>query len=284
MNAPANLQNALTEYLICPYCRHIKEAALAYRHTPTRAALECTVCKRCYPIVDDIIDFCPGIEQRSGIGLAQKFMEHKGVVSIYERYFRPAFTRLGSSIKYDEEIQWLSRIPTGIPVTAALDLACGTGKYSRLMYRLYRPRFVFAVDISLAMLQKAAACSMEKGRDHIIYIRGDAGALPLRSGMVQRANCFGALHLFPDVTGAIGEIARILPGGAAFSCLTSRQTNGFFINAGQSAFSRLFSFHFFDEDWLEKSLATAGFELEEKEHKNMVLLFCGRKKVSSVET
>jgi ubiquinone/menaquinone biosynthesis C-methylase UbiE/uncharacterized protein YbaR (Trm112 family) len=277
MSAESYLKESLLDFLICPYCQEDPTSRLEYVRDRMPPALRCVGCNRSYPIIDGIIDFCPGFEKRTGTGLAQKFMEHKAVVSVYENYFRPAFTRLGSPIKYDEEIQWLSAIPTGgIPVTAILDLACGTGKYTRLLNRLYNPEIIFAVDISLPMLQKSVACAREEKIENIIHIRGDAGALPLRTRCLQRVNCFGALHLFPDVTGAIHEIGRVSAAQAVFSCLTSRKVDRF--STRQTVFSKLFSFHFFDENRLEQDLQTAGFDSMAKNHKNMVLLFFCRKK------
>jgi ubiquinone/menaquinone biosynthesis C-methylase UbiE/uncharacterized protein YbaR (Trm112 family) len=270
--------NAALDFLICPQCAKNQESRLEYVSDRNPPVLRCVNCDRCYPIIDGIADFCPGIEKRTGTGLAQKFMEHKAIVSVYENYFRPAFTRLGSSIKYDEEIRWLTAISTEIPVAALLDLACRTGKYSRLMSRLYHPQLIFAVDISLPMLQKAAEYSKKENIDNIVYIRGDAGALPFKSRSLQRTNCFGALHLFPDVTGAIQEIGRVSAARAVFSCLTSRKTGRFLTGAGQSVFSHLLSFHFFDENRLERDLDRAGFGAMEKTHKNMVLLFHCRKR------
>lgn len=272
------INQAALNFLACPHCGDAPGTRLEVGQAGTNPFLICGNCDSHYPIVNGIIDFCPGIEERSGTGLAQKFMEHKAIVSVYEDYFRPAFTRLGSPIKYEEEIQWLTAIENDIPVYAILDLACGTGKYSRLLNRLYKPEFVFAVDISLPMLEKALSNAKNENIDNIIHIRADAGALPFKNGSLQRTNCFGALHLFPDVPAAIREIGRVSATGAVFSCLTSRKTGRFVTGFGQQIFSKVFSFHFFDENRLEKNLKAAGFDTMKKQHQSMVLLFSCRKK------
>jgi len=146
------------------------------------------------------------------------------------------------------------------------------------MNRLYKPEIIFSADISMPMLQEAVACSEKDNIKNIIHIRADAGALPIRDGSLQRVNCFGALHLFPDVTGATGEIGRVSAPQAVFSCLTSRQTKQFFTGAGQRVFSKLFSFHFFDENRLEHDLKTAGFDTMAAKQNKMVLLFSCCKK------
>ena len=278
ITAEAVITKAVQDFLICPHCRNNQESTLTLILDAPPPFLKCAECDRHYPIINGIIDFCPGIEERTGTGLAQKFMEHKAVVSVYEDYFRPAFTRMGSSIKYNEEIQWLGSVKTDIPVSAVLDLACGTGKYTRLMNRLYQPEIVFSVDISLPMLEQAIVNAEKENIDNIVHIRADAGSLPFKTKSLQRTNCFGALHLFPDVPAAIREIGRVSTTGAVFSCLTSRKTGRFVTGLGQSIFSKLFSFHFFDENQLEKELGSAAFEGMKKKQKQMVLLFSCRKK------
>jgi uncharacterized protein YbaR (Trm112 family) len=79
----------------CPACFNEK-LQLATDHD-----IEKICCRRCqakYPIIGGVIDFFP--QYVSSTSLSQKFMENRYVVKMYEKYFRPAFTRLGSPIKY----------------------------------------------------------------------------------------------------------------------------------------------------------------------------------------
>ncbi|MBF0450976.1 MAG: methyltransferase domain-containing protein [Candidatus Magnetomorum sp.] len=253
--------------LTCPNCLEGPPGELNWE-SPFRDLLVCNVCRREYPIVDGIIDFVPDFSFSPG--LAQKFMEHRSVVSVYEKYVRPTFTSLGSSITYEEEIAWLQEVPVAVSPKYALDLACGTGKYTRLLDEMYHPDIIFGADLSMPMLEKAYA----QKKPNMIFIRCDASSLPFKPQVFSRVNCFGALHLFPDPRKALSELRRIMELSACFTCLTSRQMKGW--NAWfQSAFSSLFSFHFFDDAHIEKILAESGYINVHVFERAMVLLFYG---------
>ncbi|MFZ5563323.1 MAG: class I SAM-dependent methyltransferase [Thermodesulfobacteriota bacterium] len=269
MRLNENFQKALG-LLTCPACAKNTAADLTLVEEPS-PALQCTVCRTGYPVVDGVIDFLPSYEENRQPGLAQRLMENRAVVAFYERYFRPAFTRMGSPITYDEEMAWLKKIKTEIPVRTVLDLACGTGKYARLLDDMYRPEFVFAADISLPMLRQARTCAAAESRENMIHLRADAGALPFKKGVLDRVNCFGALHLFPDVPRTLMELGRTAVDKAVFTCLTSRKVKG--LSLIQSFFSRLATFQFFDENRLEKDLKEAGFSDMRRTCNKMVLAF-----------
>ncbi len=143
-------------HLTCPLCLARCEGQ-PFLDLKNNQALQCPVCGRLYPIRQGIIDFFPDYEETIKPGLAQRFMENNAIVAVYEKYFRPAFTSLGSPITYAEEVQWLRSVSPGISVKNILDLASGTGKYARLLNQTHDPELVFAVDISLPMLRKGLA-------------------------------------------------------------------------------------------------------------------------------
>ncbi|MDY6825377.1 MAG: class I SAM-dependent methyltransferase [Thermodesulfobacteriota bacterium] len=264
------------QYLRCPACLknfpgnddNAGELAIGQGNA---LRLECGTCSASYPVVNGVIDFLPGYEEASSPGLAQWFMENPTVVNFYEKYFRPAFTRMGSPIRYDEEIKWLKSVLPGEPVRCITDLACGTGKYSRLLHRHLGPDLVFAVDISMPMLQKAETMAAAEGATNILHVRADAAALPLKNQSINGINCFGALHLFPETGRTIAEIGRIAAENAFFTCLTARKLPIW--RPVQVPFSKLFSFHFFDEEWMEARLARSGFRDFQKTVNRMVLMF-----------
>jgi SAM-dependent methyltransferase len=85
-----------------------------------------------------------------------------------------------------------------------LEVCVGTGIVAAAL-----PRPCFGVDLSAAMLARAAA-RLGTGR----LVRGDALALPFASSTMDNVVFVHALHLVGDVAGAIGEAARVLrPGG-----------------------------------------------------------------------
>lgn len=274
---------AALEWLRCPACRTnlpVDGAGeLVAIDRKDALHLKCRTCDAGYPVVNGVIDFLPGYETRSEPGLAQWCMENRFVVRFYEQYFRPAFTRMGSPIRYDEEIRWLKGVLPEAPVNIIMDLACGTGKYSRILNDHLSPERVFAIDISMPMLQKAVDMAAQAGADNIVHIRSDAGVLPLKDRCINSINCFGALHLFPDTDRTITEISRIAANKACFTCLTARKL--MLWRPVQIPFSKLFSFHFFDETWMQDRLVRAGFHNFQKSVSRMVLMFACTRKTAS---
>jgi len=242
--------------------------------TATITALCCDNCQTHYPIVDGIIDFVPDFAPSEG--LAQQFMENPFVVDIYESFFRPTFTKLGSTIKYQDEDSWLDALDEQHGLTqvdVALDLAAGTGRYSRKMIDRYQPSALIAADLSMPMLKKHREISDGLGYDSILYIRADAHQLPIQSAVVNRLNCFGALHLFPDPAQAIKELGRVATQEAVLSCLVACEHDEKWKKRMQSAFSQLASFHFFQRDVLISDLESAGFQQFSDLQKQMLMMF-----------
>ena len=159
--------------------------------------VECAGCGSGFETRHNLIDLCPDLVETDT--LAQRAMESRAVSKIYERVFRPALTLLAGSPGYEEEESWLRHWfrPTAGPI---LDLACGTGRYTRMLIRRH-DQPVIGVDVSWQMLRRAAA----RGGT---YVRASAQALPVADDTLGGINCFGALHLFPDPGTAIAEFGR----------------------------------------------------------------------------
>ncbi len=86
----------------------------------------------------------------------------------------------------------------------ALDVACGTGRYLKIMRA--RGAGVVGIDFSPEMLGRARALGA--------VARGDLRALPVASGSVDVVTCGLAVGHVADLARAIGEMARALaPGG-----------------------------------------------------------------------
>ena len=91
-----------------------------------------------------------------------------------------------------------------------LDLACGTGNYSRVQQTALGQMAVqwHGLDASPAMLGVAAG----KVQSHLV--NGRSETLPYASETFAYIACNFAFHHFPDKTGALKEISRVLiPGG-----------------------------------------------------------------------
>ena len=94
-----------------------------------------------------------------------------------------------------------------------LDLGAGACWCSDLLGRLNRP--AISVDISVDMLRAGRS----RPGTRIRAVAGDMESLPFRSGVFQQAICLNAMHHVPDMSKALGEIARVLAddGVALFS-------------------------------------------------------------------
>ena len=93
-----------------------------------------------------------------------------------------------------------------------LDLACGPGTLThRLSRAVGAAGLVVGADLSEPMLSRAARTVTEP---NVALLRADASDLPLADDTVDAVCCSLCLHLVPDLSTAIAEIARVLrPGG-----------------------------------------------------------------------
>lgn len=260
-----------TEALACPTCRDPLEA--------DAGALRCVSCGRSYRARGGIFDFAP--ELASQPGLAQRFMEARPVVTVYERWFRPALTRLVSPLGYDEEERYLERWlgdVSGGAGGAILDLACGTGRYTRWLGERAGDRAVLGLDLSRAMLARARADAASTSHGELTFARASALALPIASGALGAACSFGALHLFPDPGLAIAELGRALTSGGTFTCLTVGAAPAGARRPLELAISRAANLRFFERDELAAWLAAAGLTPLDFTHRGAMLLFAARKR------
>lgn len=94
-----------------------------------------------------------------------------------------------------------------------LDLPVGGAPVLRLAQRPMRCSY-FGVDLSQAMLLRAAQMAKRNRIRSATLIRADATNLPFADRSVDRVLCFNGLHVIPDKQRVLREIARVLrPGG-----------------------------------------------------------------------
>ncbi len=253
--------------LACPSCHGALE--------PDAGALRCAACGRSYHARNAIWDFSPELVPQPG--LAQRFMEAPAITRIYERWFRPALTRLVSPLGYADEELYLER--WFAPVDGAiLDLACGTGRYARWLGARTEDRRIVGLDLSLAMLREAKRCALAAHRSELLLARASALALPLGDETLGAAHSFGALHLFPDPAQALAEIGRTLRRGGSFTCLTTLAASDTPRSALQRTFTRAAQLRFFTAAELERDLAAARLERIDLTPRGMMVLFTARKR------
>lgn len=151
-----------------------------------------------------------GDDDPTGAHPGQRLMVSRALPLIYERWWRPLGARvfmLGGPGQRGEE-----RIATAMlglhDEDHVLDVACGTGAFSRAFAHAVAPGgLVIGLDASATMLAPAAAAERPA---NLTYVLGDAMHLPFADGSFDAVCCFAALHLIDDPWRAIDEIVRVL--------------------------------------------------------------------------
>ena len=147
------------------------------------------------------------------------------VPAIYERYWRPALTRVAKGLTgpgMAEEVR-IARLLLGLsPGDLVLDVACGPGNFSREFAKAVGEEgLVVGIDASRTMLARGAAELVAAGLPNLALIRGDATALPFGDGTFDAVCCFAALHLFADPFAGLDEMRRVLRPGGRIALMTS---------------------------------------------------------------
>jgi ubiquinone/menaquinone biosynthesis C-methylase UbiE len=202
------------ETLVCPSCRG------ELQFDADNATVGCPVCHHPIQFADDVLDMIGDAEPRSA-----EFVEK--LAERYESLTRPRFVRVMAKdrdrqLTPEREEDYLRQF-LHTAEGPVLDLACGAGGWTERVVRQVGMGRVIAVDYALPMVQ---ACT--RRIPHLIGIRGDAGALPIRSGILAGANCSDALQALPDPATAIAEVARCLRPGAPFTALTFVEGDGLY--------------------------------------------------------
>jgi ubiquinone/menaquinone biosynthesis C-methylase UbiE len=203
----------------------------------------------------------------------QRLMQAPLIVSIYERFWRRAGYYLASSRSFGREMRTVMAMGKSRSPGRALDLACGTGVFTRPLARtIDNP--VVGLDLSRPMLRHAWRLAEKEGVPRVLFIRGTAFSLPFGDSTFPYVNCCGALHLFARPAAALAEIARILePGGYLCIQTTIRPAR----SAGFAYFlERFIRFGFFNEAELRNQLGLQGFEIVESERHRISFTFLAK--------
>jgi ubiquinone/menaquinone biosynthesis C-methylase UbiE len=161
-------------------------------------------------------DYLDVLGERDPIGphRGQQVFRSKFVAKIYERHWRPMVSRffLGFSGPNEEEERRMAlemmRIREGDQV---IDVGCGTGNYTRHLARAAGEGLTVGLDASEAMV---AAAAERSDRANLVYLRGDACALPFEDETFDVACSVGVIHMVEEPMVALGEMVRVLaPGG-----------------------------------------------------------------------
>jgi SAM-dependent methyltransferase len=103
------------------------------------------------------------------------------------------------------------------PGETVLDIGCGAGIDTLIAARQVGPAGrIIAVDMTSAMLEKAATGAREMGLSNIDFRQGLAEELPVGDESVDAVISNGVINLCPDKVAVMKEVHRVLKRGGRF--------------------------------------------------------------------
>jgi SAM-dependent methyltransferase len=215
------------------------------------------------PGSDGYIDLLPP-DGLPSTGLTQNLMLSRVVPEIYERWWRPALGRVAKGVFGPgmAEERRIARLLLGlVPGDGVLDIACGTGNFSRDFARSVGPDgLVVGIDVSETMLTRAVEDTREADLDdRVAYVRGDAQELPFRDHSFDAVCCFAALHLFADPMRALDRMTAVLTEGGRIAIFTSVRGRTPPLRTFESLVQRRSGMRMFERDEVMGALEERGF-------------------------
>ncbi|SDD71896.1 class I SAM-dependent methyltransferase [Actinokineospora iranica] len=194
-------------------------------------------------------------------GLAQRLMRTGLVPTVYERWWRPALGRVAkgqAGPSMADERSLAVRLLGLAPGSTVLDVACGTGGFTRHFGDAVGPDgLAVGLDASVPMLEKAVAATPRTAP--VAYLRADAVRPPLRDASVDAVCCFAALHMFAEPAVALSSFARVLRPGGRVALLTTARHPWQPARAADTVLGALSGQRMFDRDEIANLLVERGF-------------------------
>ena len=162
-----------------------------------------------------------GEDDPTGAHPGQRLMLSGALALIYERLWRPLGGRLlmgASGPRMPDEHSIALGMLELSPSDRLLDVGCGPGNFTRSFARAAGDGIVVGLDASRTMLARAV---QETDAGNVVYLRGDASALPFSDASFDAICCFAALYLIERPMRALDEIARVLAPGGRVALLSS---------------------------------------------------------------
>jgi len=184
---------------------------------PDGSGLRCPVTARTFSYHDGVLDLL-GTDQNKTF--TQDFLDTSFTAWAYDR-FRGWLTCALNSPDFPVEVAHIQRALQARAGDTILDLACGHGNFTVEWAKRVGPEgLVIGLDLSPAMLARAARHVRRWGLDNVLLIRGDAHHMPFADRCLSRVNCSGGFHQFPDLPQSLREIARVSAEGAILTAST----------------------------------------------------------------
>jgi SAM-dependent methyltransferase len=212
------------------------------------------------PVVDGFLDVL-GDARPESPGVAADWMFSELLPKVYENWWRPAWARLlkgvfGPGMADEHRI---ARLLMGLsPGDGVLDVACGTGGFTRDFARVVGPEgLVVGLDASETMLRRAVA---ETDAEQVQYVRGDVIDMPFREQSFDAVCCFAALNLFAEPMRALDSMTGVLTPGGRIAIFTSARTRTAPLRTFESLVQARSGMRMFERDEVIEALEDRGFE------------------------
>jgi len=189
--------------------------------------------------------------------IAQRAMENRALARIYEKVWRPAFTRafsFGGTATRSHTNGIIDKLRTR-NAGLILDVACGPGLHTRQLAD-GADGFVIGLDLSIPMLREAVRSTTS---EHVAYLRTDAHDLPFADDTFDAACCLAALYLIPDPHRVIDEMIRVLKPGGILAIFTSADVKLARLPLVKPTLSRVGGLNVFGRDEITSTLRRSGF-------------------------
>jgi ubiquinone/menaquinone biosynthesis C-methylase UbiE len=210
------------------------------------------------------LELLPPSGAPSSTGAVQDLMLTDVVPRIYEHWWRPALGRLfkgvlGPGMRDEHRI---ARLLLGLcPGDGVLDVACGTGNFSRDFGRTVgESGLAVGIDVSQTMLARAVEDTRQAGLANIAYVRGDAQELPFLDNSFDGVCCFAAFHLFHDPWRALDRMTAVLTPGGRIAIFTTARHRTAPVRTAESLIARRSGARLFEEREVVSALEERGYK------------------------
>jgi ubiquinone/menaquinone biosynthesis C-methylase UbiE len=220
------------------------------------SGLRCPITEQVWPYRRGILHL---LEEESERALIQRVLDTPVTAWTYD-HFRDWITKALAAPDFPIEVAHIQRALQAQPGDVVLDLACGQGNFTVEWAKRVGPTgLVIGLDISLAMLERAAYHVSRWELDNVLLIHADAQALPFADGTFTKINCSGGFHQIPDLPQALREAARVSAAGAVLTASTFAERPADPHTKIKGWLHRHLDLHFVPTEWLDEQLTRSGY-------------------------